>query len=401
MDREDETARRSALSRNHRTRRITRRAALALLAGTSLAGTRVVRALAQGEATPPPMPATPALGEQPDGTITWRVQAGHMSMEEMIEALAFFPNEITVNAGDRIFFDLHGFHTVTFPGEMEAPLLFVPESEVLGTPAAAAGAGERLVANPIAAFPSGPLVHDGASYLNSGLPDPTMPPLVIEFTQPGTFDYLCLPHAAVMKATVVVQEQGAERPHDQAAYDQLAAEQMDAIIEQGRALVEQHSGQATPAGEGGAVHEVAAGVGEDQAQVLRFLPDRLEIGAGDTVRWTNLGVTEPHTVTFLGGTAPPTDILVEPQPAGPPLLVLNPEAMAPAGGPTYDGAGFANSGLLLDDETGLIGGVDLPMTWELTFDQPGEYPYYCVLHAFPGEEEGSAMVGMVGTIVVS
>jgi plastocyanin len=387
---------------------MSRRAAVSLITGVGLAAggaiilpASAIASMRQDDATPeaPPAPATPVLGEQPDGTVTWRVQAGHMSMEEMIEALAFFPNEITVNVGDRIFFDLHGFHTVTFPGEMGAPVLFVPESEALGTPAA--GEGERLVANPAGAFPSGPLVHDGVSYLNSGLPDPTMPPVVIEFTQPGTFDYLCLPHAAVMKATVIVQEQGAERPHDQASYDQMAAEQMEAIIEQGRALVEQHAGPATPAAEGGAVHEVVAGVGEDQAQVLRFLPERLETAAGDTVRWTNLGVTEPHTVTFLGETAPPELILIEPQPAGPPLLVLNPEVMEPTGDPSYVGASFANSGLLLDDETGLISGVDLPDTWELTFDQPGEYPYYCVLHAFPGGEGGPALVGMVGTIVVS
>ena len=43
-------------------------------------------------------------------------------------------------------------------------------------------------------------------------------------------------------------------------------------------------------------------------------------------------------------------------------------------------------------------GVEFPQTWELTFDQPGEYRYYCALHA---GAEGGELMGMVGTIVVS
>ncbi len=134
---------------------------------------------------------------------------------------------------------------------------------------------------------------------------------------------------------------------------------------------------------------------------MRFLPDRLEIGAGDTVRWTNLGVEEPHTVTFPGDMAPPEFVLVEPQAAGPPMLLLNPELMAPAGGPSYDGASFANSGWLQGNESEFPEGVEFPETWELTFDAPGEYPYYCALHGGAGDEGQPALVGMVGTIVVS
>ncbi len=179
-----------------------------------------------------------------------------------------------------------------------------------------------------------------------------------------------------------------------------AAEQMEAILEQGRALIEQYTeaGQATPTADGGTVWEVAAGVGEEQAQVLRFLPDRLEISVGDTVRWTQRSGSEPHTVTFLGGTEPPELVLVEPQPAGPPLLVFNPEVMEPAGGPSYDGTSYANSGWLQEEPVEFPEGVEFPHTWELTFEAPGEYTYYCVLH---GGAEGEELMGMVGTIVVS
>ncbi len=404
---------------HYRAHRLSRRAAVVLMTGlgmtasgaAALPRSAVARSSQAGgtpeaplqEVATPPAPATPELGEQPDGSVTWHVRVGHLSEEDMIEAMAFFPEEITINAGDRVFFDIHGFHTVTFPGNQEAPPLLMPEGEALGAPAAAGGDGTRYVVNPAAGFPSGPPVHDGESYLNSGLPDPTMPPFVVDFTTPGTFDYLCLVHPAAMKATVVVQEQGAERPYTQADYDEQAAEQIDAIVTQGRALIEQHSqpGQATPGTGDGTVWDVAAGAGEEHAQILRFLPDRLEVSAGDTVRWTNHGGTEPHTVTFLGDTGPPELVLVEPQAAGPPLLVLNPELLEPAGGPAYNGASYANSGWLQEDEAEFSEGVEFPHTWELTFDTPGEYTYYCALHAGPAGEGEHAMMGMVGTILVS
>ncbi len=411
------TRRLDELMARYQAQRLSRRAVLPLVAGLGLsagvplrAAAVPVRRLAQADSTPdaplqevgtPPAPATPELGEQPDGSVTWRVQVGGMSMEEMIEAMAFLPEEITINAGDRIFFEFLGFHTVTFPGDQEAPPLIVPEAQALGTPAAAGDDASRWVLNPAAAFPSGPPLHDGTGYVNSGSPDPTTPPFVLEFTEPGTFEYLCLVHPVMMKATVVVQEQWAERPHDQAYYDQQAAEQLETILEQGRALIEEYSQttrQATPAAEGATTWDVAAGVGEEQAQVLRFLPDRLEISTGDTVRWTNHGGTEPHTVTFLGDAEPPEFVLVEPQPAGPPLLIINQEILEPAGGDSYDGTAFTNSGWLQEEESEFSEGAEFPHEWELTFDVPGEYTYYCAIH---GGAEGDELMGMVGTIVVS
>jgi plastocyanin len=415
MDHSELTRRLVEIRTGYQTQRLNRRSAVALFAGLGLTAGSAARAaaaptgrLAQDDATPeapqqegeaPPAPATPAIGEQSDGTVTWRVQVGHMDMENGMEAMAFYPDEITVNAGDRIFYDLHGLHTVTFLGDQQAPPFLVPEAQALGTPVAVDDAG-RWVLNPAVAFPSGPPVHDGTGYVNSGIPDPTAQPFVLEFTAPGTFEYLCLVHPAMMKATVVVQEQSAERPHDQAYYDEQAHAQMEAVLEQGRALIEQYSqaSQATPVAEGGTTWEVAAGVGEEQAQVMRFLPDQLEIHAGDTVQWTQRSGTEPHTVTFPGEAPPPELILVEPQPAGPPLLILNPEVMEPAGGPTYDGTSFANSGWLQEESVEFPEGVEFPQTWELTFDEPGEYRYYCALHA--GAEAGELM-GMVGTIIVT
>ena len=388
-------------------RRLSRREALAIMTGLAggmailPSGIAVAMRQDGGTPAPQPAPATPVLGEQSDGTVTWRVQVGYMDMENGLELMAFFPEEITINAGDRIFFEMMSFHTVTFLGDAPMPALFVPEAEASGTPAAADGG--RWVANPMAAFPSGPPVHDGASYLNSGIPDPTVPPFVVEFTTAGTFEYICLVHPDHMKATVVVQEQGAERPMDQAGYDAQAATQIEALVAEGVALAGEYAeaGQATPASGTGTVWDVAVGVGGEQVQVMQFLPGRLEISAGDTVRWTNHGGTEPHTVTFPGENPPPEVILIEPQPAGPPLLVLNPEVIEPAGEATYIPASFANAGWLQEDASEFPEGIEFPVSWEQTFTEPGEYLYYCALHGGPGGEGEPALVGMVGTIVVS
>lgn len=341
----------------------------------------------------PAAPATPQLGEQPDGTYVWRVQAGGMSEDHaaMLEAMAFLPGEITINAGDTIFFDFRGFHTVTFMSGEELPPFLIPD-EGAATPAA--GGPPRLIFNPRLIFPSGETTYDGTGFVNSGAPlDPSAPPFTVTFTAPGTYEYICAVHPKVMTATVIVQEQGSELPHDQAAYDQMASEQLAQIIEQAQALVDEYS-QATPAArsDGGQMWEVAAGAGEEQAEALRFLPDRLEIKVGDTVHWTNRSVSEPHTVTFTSGGAPPELILIEPQEGGPPKVVLNPDVLAVAGGPVYSGSGYVNSGVL-DEAAGL------PTTFELTFDTPGEYEYFCAFHA--GGPPGGAMEGMVGHIVVS
>lgn len=415
-----------ALTR-YRAGRIDRRQALRILGGVGITGVAAVALLgrpetaarmsapaghgghgmlAQGgtpEAEMPPPVATPQLGEQPDGAYVWRVQVGGFSEEDLIDVMAFLPEEITINAGDSIFFDVQGFHTVTFPSGEEPPRLFILES-ALGsptagaTPTADAAEGGRIVLNPAGGFPVGGNTYDGTGYVNSGIPDPSAPPFTLTFTQPGTYEYLCLVHPAMMKARVVVQDQGAERANDQGFYDQQAAEQLEAIIAEGRALIEQQT-QATPeagAAEGN-VWEVTAGVGEGHAQVLRFLPQRLEIKVGDTVRWVNRAHSEPHTVTFVGGEEPPEFILIEPQADGPPLIVLNPQIMQQTGGETYDGEGYANSGWLQEESPEMYVGFEGPHTYELTFEAPGEFPYYCAIHAGGPDDEH----GMVGTIAVT
>lgn len=328
--------------------------------------------------------ATPELGAQADGTQRWRVKVGGFSPDEGVDGQGYFPGEITINAGDSIFFDFGpgGFHTVTFLSDQEPLALLIPDDG--GTPSAEA---PRMMLNPEVAFAVGGDSYDGASYLNSGIDffRDTESPFVLTFTQPGDYSYVCVPHIAVMGAHVIVQEAGAEYPYDQADYDAMAEEQLAALVEAAKTDLPTYLEVATTQqADGSTLWEPTCGVNFGQAQVMRFLPDQLEIKVGDTVRWVNRSPGEGHTVTFLSGAEKPDDFLIEEQGNGPPKLIFNPDVLYPAGGAEYDGTGFVSSGF--------YGEPFGAATYELTFTQPGTFDYVCLPHE---------PMGMVGTVTVS
>jgi plastocyanin len=325
--------------------------------------------------------ATPALGPQADGTNVWKVQVGGMDMESGIDMHAFFPRDVTINAGDSIFWQfapmgMPGFHTVTFTSGDEVPGLFAPDI-VDGTPVASPEGPPRLLINPQIAFPDGRAEYDGTGMVNSGLDvlrAPDQPPYTLRFTTPGTYDYQCAVHNIVMKGKVTVQEAGAALPADIAGYEALAQQEIAAVLEEGRAAIAEAQA-ATPMAADGTAWDVSVGVGGlSSARVMRFVPAEISIKVGDTVRWTDRTIGEPHTVTFLGGTEQPEDTLIEPQPAGPPKLIQSFQTFLPQGENTFDGAGYHNSGFLgLPPEIGEMFGL-LGDSYELTFTTAGEYP---------------------------
>jgi plastocyanin len=95
-----------------------------------------------------------------------------------------------------------------------------------------------------------------------------------------------------------------------------------------------------------------------------FLPRDLTVDVGDSITWT-VASGEFHTVSFLsGGPQPP---LVVFGPNGPDI---NPVVAAPAGGPTYDGTGYHNSGLM-----------QLGQQYTQAFTTAGTYHFLCLVHA--------------------
>lgn len=394
----------NTISAQLRSGRITRRQALRMLGaigGAAALPALASRVAAQDAATPEPIP-TPVPGPRDDGTNLWQVTVGGMDMENAIDLQAFFPTDLTVNAGDAVHFafmpmGMPGFHTVTFLSGGEAPALFVPDI-VDGTPVASPEGLPRLVLNPAMVWPDGRDSYDGTGTVNSGVDAFRIDtgPYVLTFTAPGTYEYLCVPHGAVMKGTITVQEAGAELPMDQAGVDEQAAAEQAALVEEGMAAIAAAgSGMATPSADGGTTWDVLAGTGGmSQVRIMGFIPRELTIKVGDTVSWTNDSPGEPHTITFLGGDPQPEDILIEPQDAGPPKLIQSYTTILPAGDPEFDGTGFHNSGLTgLGPEFGAAFGLP-EGPYQLTFTAAGEYPYYCILHA-SGPEDDMRMTGKV------
>ncbi len=342
-------------------------------------------------AGPPPAP-TPALGPQADGSTTWKVMAGGFNEELGAEYSVFLPETITINAGDKIYYEVGGFHNVAFGAGADPVPLFIPDPAG-GAPVAtppAAGAGQpQLIFNPQILFPAGNGSVEGSGYVNSGIAiDPTAPPIVFTFPTAGTFDYICLIHPMFMKGQVVVQEAGSALPKDQAAYDAETQQKLSEFDSKAGALA--GTGAASPAADGATTHDVAIGPGEANGELLRYILQDLTVKAGDTVRWTWKGSMTPHTVTFLGGEAPIEDIIFGQGADGAPKASLNPNSFYPSDPQgTYSGQGIVNSGYM-----GVL--PQLPTTFELTFDTEGEYKYYCILHAgSPDDPPTQAMVGKV------
>src|SRR5215207_1209631 len=211
-------------------------------------------ALLRQDAGTPAAVDTPTLGEQPDGTHLWKVKVAGMDEENLIDTQAFFPKEITINAGDAIYFEFPtppGFHTVTFLSGEDVPPLIIPD-ESAGTPAAGP---PTLMINPEAAFPSGQETYDGSGVVNSGLDVirlPGDPPFMLTFTTPGTYEYQCIPHGVVMKATVVVQEAGSAHSEDQAAMDARGDQERAALVEEGMAEIAEYAEAVATARDDGA-----------------------------------------------------------------------------------------------------------------------------------------------------
>lgn len=346
-------------------------------------------ASAHQDASPPAM-AAPELGPQADGTNIWKVMVGGMDMENRLDLQGFFPGEITINAGDQIWFaeGMPGFHSVFFGYGAEPPALIIPDPEQASPEA---GAPPQMVLNPEVALPGPNMIVDGTTPVNTGVDilwDPSTPTMVT-FSTAGTYDYICIPHQAVMKARVIVQEAGAALPMDQAAYEVLAQEQMATLVEEGLAAIAEY-GEATSEeqADGTMLWTAAAGAGEGQARVMQFLPNELEIKVGDSVKWINHSPGEPHTVTFVGeGETPPEDILPGAFADGTPKFAINPLTLFPQGDNTFDGTGYLNSGYY-----GLPG---MPTEYTATFTAAGEFIYYCVLH---GDAEGGGMAATLRVV---
>jgi plastocyanin len=205
-----------------------------------------------GAAPVSPAAAAPAVQS---GPTTWTVLVGgeaEITQQEKGPAgawqfMRFYPDSITINVGDTILWKLNSaeIHTVTFPKPGEkAPDLILPE----GTDS------QRVMFNPLVAFPQGASAYDGTALTASGQlgGGPQFPiEYKLTFTASGTFDYICAFHP-MMKGKVIVQATGTAYPKTQS---QIAADvNTQLIADMEAAMKAEHQGQAEgerPAGRHG------------------------------------------------------------------------------------------------------------------------------------------------------
>lgn len=324
------------------------------------------------------------------GPATWTVLVGgeaglepqEYGLSGAWQFMRFYPENITINAGDKIVWKLKSSepHTVTFPAPGEKiPELIIPENN----------SSQRLQLNPLVVLPMGGSTYNGTILTGSGQMDiePNFPQEYnLTFTKPGDFEYFCAFHG-MMNGSVIVQPAGTPYPKTQEQIDSESAKLIAADTEAALKATLKAENVSARIGQNGTIHEIKLGYGNGSIVLMRFIPTNLTILAGDTVEWTQADVETPHTISFLSGGKEPELILVEPQQRGPPKLVLNPIVQMPAGGKVYTGEGYFNSGVIWGTMVPLPG----PRNYTLTFDTPGTYEYLCIFHDY---------MGMIGQITV-
>ncbi len=114
---------------------------------------------------------------------------------------------------------------------------------------------------------------------------------------------------------------------------------------------------------------------------MAFTPSQISVKAGDTIVWS-VGAKEIHTVTF--GTPPADSDNEGAEGIANPLLNAFEEFEelfeTPAGGPSFDGVSYYNSGVMttVPDASGFPQAIQ---QYALTINAPvGDYTFYCLVH---------------------
>lgn len=300
------------------------------------------------------------------------------------EANAYFPNAITLRAGDAVRFLPNGFHTVDFPFRGGSPLPFtVPTGS---SSAAVDEAGRQfwfrgfdsLVVNPRlrTTTAAGIVNYDPARRRSSGLPtNDGYSPLTVRFTRPGSYKYFCNIHPGMSGVVRVLPR---ERRVPTSLDDRrTVTRQVRSAVASARRLLRR------PVQRPGVVRIGQSGRGG--VERLVFSPAALTIAKGTIVTFAvTAGSPEAHTATtgpgdprdpasYLGG------LVRSLEGPGINLVVAYPSEPTTVGTvtltPRLHGNGFWNSGVL----DGLAS-TPTPAQARLRFGRPGRYRIYCLLH---------------------
>jgi plastocyanin len=309
---------------------------------------------------------------------TYTVLVGAVDDTVGANVMAFFPETLRIHVGDTVHWQRNGneIHTVTFLAGMDLPPFNVPAPDGLPSP---------QMRNPLISFPVAPPhgQYDGTTFATSGIfgPDPDIFQGVesfdLTFTRPGTYNYVCVVHGAIMSAQIIVvdrhQHVPSPRQVDREARRSIA--QALAQVPQAIQLGEDEVPPPTQNDDGTTTYHVVVGYALRQLYMQRFFPEELTVQPGDTVEWIfSMHDLANHTITFLNGEEAPDDLIVWPREEEPPLLLVNPELIFPEN---------ADQPLTRDGvySSGILRPADPPPSFALSIgDISGEESYRCLLH---------------------
>jgi plastocyanin len=211
----------------------------------------------------------------------------------------------------------------------------------------------------------------------------------VKFPSAGNFKLVCLVHQD-MNGAVHVLKPSETLPYDQDFYNREAHNDGTALVADASGLTsrgmrennDRGPADRVTAGVGQIV--TASGGGSQTASLSRFLRDVIVVRVGETVEWTNLDPSTPHTVTF--GPEP-----ADPRPHSGNVTLTSDGVLQTIVSSPSDSV---NSGLLFlgfQDRPNL---PQFPLSvthFRVTFTSPGTYNYICSLHD---------NLGMKGTVIV-
>lgn len=325
----------------------------------------------------------------------------------------FFPRTLTVTQGETIGFAIQGFHTATLlPAGVSAVTdqaqsgIATADDDVTPNPNGTSHVAINIPAVMPTSFTCGdaanPCAFDGSSVVSSGAPlagPPAGPFMVTVTAKPGTYQFLCRIHPGMRGQITVVDSKAEATTAGQVA--RTVERQVQQDVKAGYAAEKRATdGSSMKNADGTTTWFVTPGASspDRHVAVLEFLPQNIDIKAGDKVVWRMQESNEPHTVTF------PTDLGTDQVPVcetsgggadgpfGPPTF------SCPGGAPPEiefgggNGVSTVSSPATVSD-SGLLGtkrlahAFGLPSTallgsWTVSFTgaTPGTYTYVCQIH---------------------
>jgi plastocyanin len=292
--------------------------------------------------------------------------------------LTFSISTVTINQGDAVMWKglSKGFHTVDLPGKSGKDLALLVQSDptvagvndFAGFPFWFDGVERSVGFNPLLGSPIGGKTYNGTARVDSGAPGRDT--LKVTFTKSGVYKYFCDIHPG-MVGYVVVRAKGRPIPSAQQDAASLTKRLTTAILSLKKLVSTK-----VPAD-----HVLVGASGANGVELLHFFPSTLSVKAGTVVTFSipRGSRIEGHTASF--GPAGYLTALSNSSSSAATQQTSYPSSNPALGpiqlSPTSHGNGFANTGWLERDPTGLF-----PSSEKIQFTQPGTYHYICLIHAF-------------------